>query len=94
MSSTHIQEAPARRQPVLARLMMVLSLISALLLLDWNDTGVAKPLWFFLLPSVLGLGGTGFALRARHGGWALLSGVWGVALVPALLMVVTLFHGP
>lgn len=78
----------------MAWLTMVLSLISALLLLDWNDTGVAKPLWFFLLPSVLGLMGTGFALHARRGGWALVSGVWGVALVPALMVAVTLLYGP
>ncbi len=82
------------RTPVITWVLMALALITALLLLDWNDTGIPKPLWFMLLPSLLGFAGTGFALHARKGGWALLSGVWGVAMVPALFVAVTLISGP
>ena len=86
--------SPTLRRPVATWVLMALSLINTLLLLDWTGTGVPKPLWFMVLPSLLGFAGTGFALRARRGGWALASGVWGVMMVPTLVVAVTLISGP
>ncbi len=83
-----------RRRPVITWVLMVLSLGAALFLLDWSSMGIPKSLWFFALPSVLGFAGTGFALYARRGGWALVSGVWGIMMVPALVAVVTVISGP
>ncbi|MDO5737144.1 MAG: hypothetical protein Q4P15_11790 [Propionibacteriaceae bacterium] len=75
-------------------LWMVLAALSGMDLLDWDGTGIAKPLWAFALPSVLGLIGLVAALVIRQVGWAIVSPVWGLALVPLLIFVVTIISGP
>lgn len=74
--------------------LMGLALGAVLLLPDWTGSGTNRPLWLLALPPVLGLAGAAFALYTRHFGWAVLSAVWGFALIQGLVMVVTLISGP
>lgn len=51
----------AVRCPGWTLIMMPLALASLLVLVDWNGTGVAKPLWMFAL--LLAFGAAGGILR-------------------------------
>jgi prepilin signal peptidase PulO-like enzyme (type II secretory pathway) len=73
---------------------MVAALVAVFLLPDWAGTGVPRPLWVFAMPVLLGLIGAGIALKAMHPWWAVLSAVWGFALVQVLIWIITLLSGP
>lgn len=74
--------------------MMGLVLASALVLIDWTDTGAAKPLWLFFLPSAFGLVGGIIAAVKKSYGWGLISVAFGVLAVQLLALAVTLVQGP
>ena len=53
-------------RPVVTWSLMVLALIVVALIPDWTESGANRPLWLFVVPIVLGLGGAVFAVRNRH----------------------------
>ena len=74
--------------------MMGLALASALALIDWADTGTAKPVWMFLLRTAFGLLGGIVAALKKSFGWALISLAFGLLVVQLLSVVVTVVQGP
>ncbi|WP_104177252.1 hypothetical protein [Cryobacterium sp. Y50] len=86
--------AHPNHRPIATWAFMLLALVVVLLMPDWSGSGTNRPLWLFGIPVVLGLVGAGFAVRARHGWWALASALWGFALIQILIVVVTLVSGP
>ena len=80
--------------PLWTWVMMGLALASALALIDWENTGAAKPFWMFLLPTAFGLLGGIIAALKKSYGWALISLAFGLLAVQLLSVVVTLVHGP
>lgn len=80
--------------PIATAVLMLVALSITLLVPDWNGTGALLPPVFMLVPIILG--GIGAWIASRNGflGWAIASGVWGAALVPALLTLTTVFFGP
>ena len=73
---------------------MLVALAITLLVPDRNGRGALLPPVFMLVPIILG--GVGSWIASRNGflGRAIASGVWGVALVPALITLTTLIFGP
>ncbi|MBM7766829.1 MULTISPECIES: hypothetical protein [Glutamicibacter] len=80
--------------PLWTWVLMGLALASALALIDWADTGTAKPLWMFLLPTAFGLLGGIVAALKKSFGWALISLAFGLLVVQLLSVVVTVVQGP
>lgn len=66
----------------------------ALVLLDWQGTGVAKPLWAFVLPTVSGIVGGFAGFRAQKELLGALAVAVGLLCVPVTIFVVGLLHGP
>ena len=74
--------------------MMALALALLLVLVDWNGTGVAKPLWMFAFPLAFGAaGGIVAAVKKAHG-WAAVSAGFRIILLPIMTTAITLFQGP
>ena len=87
-------QASAPRVPAMCALAMALVVLSALMLIDWTNTGVSRPLWMLFLPSAFGIAGIVFALRKNALGWALAAGVLGFAAFPTLYYMVLVVSGP
>jgi hypothetical protein len=73
---------------------MLLGLVVILLLPDWFGYGGNRPVWLFGLPIAFGVMGSIFALVARRPWWAIFSAMWGLFLIQALVVVITLVGGP
>ncbi|MFF5794118.1 hypothetical protein ACFY5D_18910 [Paeniglutamicibacter sp. NPDC012692] len=73
---------------------MALGLVITLLILFVGSDGNPLSTWFLAAPAVLGLVGAWLAARKDHPGWMIASGIWGIALIPATIFVVTLVSGP
>lgn len=73
---------------------MVFALLAALALVDWTNSGEAKPLWMFLLPLVFGLIGGGIAMAKRAYLLAMISSAIGVFALPIMNVIITLVQGP
>ena len=84
----------AVRCPGWTLIMMVLALAALLVLVDWNGTGVAKPLWMFALPLAFGAAGGILAAVKKAHGWAAVSVGFGIFLLPLMNTTMTLFQGP
>lgn len=90
-------KTPAGQQHILvsvAWLSFPVSTALTLVLIDWQDTGVAKLLWAFVLPAVSGIVGGIAGLRAQK---ELLGGsaaAFGILAVPVAIHVVVLLYGP
>lgn len=82
------------RFPIATAVLMLVALAIALLVPDWSGTGALLPPVFMLVPIIFG--GIGSWVASRNGflGWAIASGVWGAALVPALWTLINIFFGP
>lgn len=85
-------ESPER--PLATLLCMGMALVVILLLPDWTGTGTPRPIWLLASPMGLGIVGAVFALKQRALGWAICSAVLGLALLPLLVVIVTLIGGP
>ncbi|MHA7268962.1 hypothetical protein [Arthrobacter sp. HLT1-20] len=81
-------------KPIVTWAFMALATVVVLLMPDWSGSGSTRPLWLFLVPIALGIAGAAFALRSRHIWWAMISGLWGFALIQGLVLLVTLVSGP
>lgn len=81
-------------RPVATFICMALALVAVFLLPDWAGSGAARPIWFMAVPIGLGVLGAIFALRRRSWIWAVVSIVWGFALIQLLVVVITLVSGP
>lgn len=53
MAGAHVPEEPQRIMAAVARLSFPVSTALTLVLLDWQGTGEAQPLWAFALPTVV-----------------------------------------
>ncbi len=84
---------PAKKIPVLTLVLMACCLITALLLVDWNGSGSARPLWLLFLPVVLGVAGAVNAVLRRKIFWAVASAALGLFIVQILVVLVTLIAG-
>ena len=73
---------------------MLSAAIVVLLLPDWIDSGVLRPVWIFSMPVLLGIIGAVFALKDRCPWWAAMSALWGFLLVQVLVVATTLIGGP
>lgn len=82
------------RFPFATAVLMLLALAITLLVPDWSGMGALLQPVFMLVPIILG--GIGSWIASRNGflGWAIASGVWGAALIPALITLTTLIFGP
>ncbi|WP_422390227.1 hypothetical protein [Arthrobacter sp. N1] len=83
-----------RRGLVWTWALMAAALVITLVLPDWSDDGVRRPLLLLCLPAVLGLAGAFLALRAGSLWWALSAAVLGLLLVPLLMVTLVLVSGP
>ncbi|MCS3494544.1 hypothetical protein M2368_003576 [Arthrobacter sp. JUb119] len=84
-----------RRQcPAGTWISIALVLLSMLALVDWTNSGEAKPLWMFFLPILFGLIGSGIALAKRAYLWAVISIAFGVLSLQIMNVVITLLQGP
>ncbi|GAA1498495.1 hypothetical protein [Paeniglutamicibacter kerguelensis] len=88
------QTAGKSKQPVATWTLMAAALAITLLLPDWAGSGSPRSPWLLASPAVLGLAGAFLAARQDSPGWMVASGVWGIALIPALIFIVTLVGGP
>lgn len=86
--------APGSRRPLATWALMAAGLAATVLMLALADAGRPGPPWWLAIPTVLGLIGAWLAARKDAPGWMIASGVWGIALVPAVLVVVTVVAGP
>ncbi|KGJ71920.1 hypothetical protein GY21_18835 [Cryobacterium roopkundense] len=86
--------ATAGRRPIVTWSLMSLAVAVVALMPDWTGSGDARPLWIFAVPVVLGFIGAAFAVRASHPWWAVVSALWGFALIQVLVVMVTLISGP
>ena len=93
MTSTSPQ-AGKREQPIGTWVLMAMGLAITLLLLAAGNAGIALSPWFLAAPAILGLAGAWLAARKDRPWWMVASGIWGIALVPATIFVVTLVAGP
>lgn len=86
-----------KQQRILATIAWVSFPVSAaltLVLLDWQGTGVAKPLWAFALPTVSGIVGGIAGFRAQKELLGALAVAVGLLCVPVTIFVVGLLYGP
>lgn len=82
------------KKPWATWVLMLLALVSVLLLPDWTNSGSSRPLWLFLCPVALGLAGALFAAQSGHFRWAVISALWGFALIQGIIAAVTVIGGP
>ncbi|MFJ6418836.1 hypothetical protein [Paeniglutamicibacter sp. NPDC091659] len=97
MTSQHRDSTSAADQagrPIATWVLMAVALAATLLMPDWSGSGIPRSPWLLAAPAVLGLAGALLAARNNRPGWMVASGIWGVALVPGLITVVTLVSGP
>lgn len=70
------------------------SVALTLVLIDWQDTGVAKPLWTFVLPTLSGVVGAIAGFRVQKEILGVAAGLFGVLAVPIGMIVITVLYGP
>ena len=90
-------QVPEKQQRLLATIAWVsfpVSTALTLVLLDWQGTGVAKPLWAFALPAVSGIVGGVAGFRAQKQLLGALAVAFGLLCVPVTIFVVGLLSGP
>lgn len=87
-------QAGKHEQPIATWALMASGLVITLLILFVGSDGNPLFSWFLAAPAVLGLFGAWFAARKDHPGWMIASGLWGIALIPALIFIITLLEGP
>lgn len=75
-------------------IMLGLVVVSMLALVDWKNTGVAKPFWMFFLPMAFGVAGSVVAVSKKAYGWALISAIFGIVAIQIMNVVITLLQGP
>jgi hypothetical protein len=88
---------PETRKRILATIAWAsfpVSTALTLMLLDWQGTGVAKPLWTFALPPVSGLVGGIAGFRAQKEILGAVAVAFGLLCVPVAIFVVGLLYGP
>ena len=93
MSMTN-QQASKPGWPISTWVLMAAALAITLLLVVSGSLGITLPPWLFAAPAVLGLAGSFLAGRNDKPGWMVVSGAWGLALIPGMIMIVTLIGGP
>ncbi|PQZ92854.1 hypothetical protein CQ018_10250 [Arthrobacter sp. MYb227] len=81
-------------KPVTTWVLMLAGLLITLYMLLIGSNGNPAFSWFLAAPAALGLLGAWFAARNDSPGWMIASGVWGIALIPALIFAITLISGP
>lgn len=86
--------AGKHEQPIATWTLMALGLAVTMLLPGSGGAGIPLSPWLLAAPAVLGLIGAWLAARKDSPGWMIASGVWGIALIPALIFIVTLVGGP
>ncbi|MHC5557911.1 hypothetical protein [Kocuria sp. U4B] len=90
-------QIPKKQQRILAAIAWAsipVSIALTLALLDWQGTGVAKPLWAFALPAVSGIVGGIAGFRAQKELLGALAVAIGLLSVPVTIFVVGLLYGP
>ncbi len=87
-------QADKHEQPIATWAFMASGLVITLLILFVGSDGNPLFSWFLAAPAVLGLIGAWSAARKDHPGWMIASGLWGIALIPALIFIITLLEGP
>lgn len=85
---------PVQRRPFWPLMLIGLAIFSTLALVDWNNTGMAKPVWMFFLPVAFGVLGGVIAFRNRAYTLACVSALLGLIALPLLNFVITLTCGP
>lgn len=80
--------------PKWTMVMLGLTLVAMLALVDWTNSGVAKPLWMFFLPMAFGVAGGVIAATKKAYGWAAISAIFGIVSFQILNVVITLLQGP
>lgn len=82
------------KRPVATWTLMACAVASVLLIPDWTNSGGLRPMWIMVFPVALGLAGAFFAAQSGRFWWAMISALWGFALVQAIVVVLTLTGGP
>ncbi|GAA1407985.1 hypothetical protein AUR04nite_13290 [Glutamicibacter uratoxydans] len=84
----------AGRVPLLCTVMVALVVLSTLALVDWTNSGVARPMWMLFLPLAFGIAGAISAWSKNSLAGVLLSAGLGFIALPALYFTTTLVGGP
>lgn len=87
-------QAGTYEPPIATWGLMALGLVLTLLMLLVGTGGHPASPWLLAVPAVLGLAGAWLAARRERPWWMIASALWGIALVPATLVVLTLLEGP
>lgn len=94
MATAETPDKQQRTMASLAWLSFAVSTALILMLIDWQDTGVAKPLWMFVLPTAIGIAGGIAGHRAHKELLGISAALFGLLAVPITMVAITVVYGP